>query len=253
MTEDHIFGAEFDKIRRGSQSSISNVKSRESLVMTYTDMAEDPFSSAPFSLPASKHGNKEKQTPKKERSGGYAKSADSVPASLWTRQRSSNSSPELDGPGREGVVTTLLLGSNGASPPFVRAPAEDRSKYEKLIYDFEDISSDDSHASQLEADDNRVKRKRHRVRTNLADRKVKKDVASTNQNPEPKYGDHLSDDSIGSASDLRAMNEDEPQGEEEHRNDRTLGLLNDETISESIITCGSSAYHAECESLATHD
>lgn len=30
---------------------ISNVKSRESLVMTYTDMAEDPFSSAPFSLP----------------------------------------------------------------------------------------------------------------------------------------------------------------------------------------------------------
>lgn len=46
-------------------------------------------------------------------------------------------------------------------------------------------------------DGNRVKRKRHRVRTNLADRKVKKGVASTNQNPDPKYGDHLSDDSIG--------------------------------------------------------
>lgn len=59
--------------------------------------------------------------------------------------------------------------------------------------------------------------------------------------------------STGSASDLRAMNEDEPQGEEEHRNGCTLGLRNDETISESIITCGSSAYHAECESLATRD
>nr|CAD7573283.1 unnamed protein product [Timema californicum] len=51
LTEDHIFGAEFDKIRRGSQSSISNVKSRESLVMACTELGEDPFSSAPFSLP----------------------------------------------------------------------------------------------------------------------------------------------------------------------------------------------------------
>lgn len=48
MTEDHIFGAEFDKIRRGSQSSIQGVKSRESLVMS---VSEDPFGSAPFSLP----------------------------------------------------------------------------------------------------------------------------------------------------------------------------------------------------------
>lgn len=57
----------------------------------------------------------------------------------------------------------------------------------------------------------------------------------------------------GSASDLRAMNEDEPHGEEDNRNNHTVGLLNDETISESIITCGSSAYHAECESLAARD
>jgi hypothetical protein len=56
----------------------------------------------------------------------------------------------LDGPGREGVASAILLGSNGTSPPFVRAPAEDRSKYEKLIYDFEDVSSDDSHSSQPE-------------------------------------------------------------------------------------------------------
>lgn len=51
LTEDHIFGAEFDKIRRGSNSSIGGVKSRESLVMSYTEVPEDPFESAPFSLP----------------------------------------------------------------------------------------------------------------------------------------------------------------------------------------------------------
>lgn len=33
-------------------AGISNVKSRESLVMTYSDNTEDPFSSAPFSLPS---------------------------------------------------------------------------------------------------------------------------------------------------------------------------------------------------------
>lgn len=51
LTEDHIFGAEFDKIRRGSNSSIGGVKSRESLVMSYSEVPEDPFESAPFSLP----------------------------------------------------------------------------------------------------------------------------------------------------------------------------------------------------------
>ncbi|CAG0897773.1 unnamed protein product [Darwinula stevensoni] len=54
MSEDHIFVAEFDKLRRGSQSSISNVKSRESLVMSASDERldnEDPFGAAPFSLP----------------------------------------------------------------------------------------------------------------------------------------------------------------------------------------------------------
>lgn len=52
LTEDHIFGAEFDKIRRGSNTSISGVKSRESLIMTCTDLPEDPFESAPFNLPS---------------------------------------------------------------------------------------------------------------------------------------------------------------------------------------------------------
>jgi len=52
LSEDHLFGAEFDKIRRGSQSSIVNVKSRESLIMSTGDgSAEDPFGAAPFHLP----------------------------------------------------------------------------------------------------------------------------------------------------------------------------------------------------------
>jgi hypothetical protein len=64
------FDKEFDKLSKGSQSStfsarsarmsnqqssafpagISNVKSRESLVMS-SDIPEDPFIAAPFSLP----------------------------------------------------------------------------------------------------------------------------------------------------------------------------------------------------------
>lgn len=58
ITEDHVFGQEFDKIRRGSQSSISNVKSRESLVMTTSDL-DDPFGSAPFHLPLSRRTSNE--------------------------------------------------------------------------------------------------------------------------------------------------------------------------------------------------
>lgn len=78
LNEDHLFGAEFDKIRRGSQSSkrnscvfmclevvysfchlgIVNVKSRESLVMNAPQAvaaAEDPFGAAPFRLPPGNH------------------------------------------------------------------------------------------------------------------------------------------------------------------------------------------------------
>lgn len=80
LSEDHLFGAEFDRIRRGSQSSecrpsssssrnrfrfdverfvcrlniegIANVKSRESLVMSAgVETLEDPFGAAPFRLP----------------------------------------------------------------------------------------------------------------------------------------------------------------------------------------------------------
>lgn len=73
VTEDQIFGAEFDKIQRGSQSSITNVKSRESLVMAFTELSatdDDPFSAAPFSLPASRQSLKSKGTKSSSSSTG---------------------------------------------------------------------------------------------------------------------------------------------------------------------------------------
>ncbi|XP_041364540.1 AP2-associated protein kinase 1-like [Gigantopelta aegis] len=49
-SEDIMFGKEFDRIRRGSNTSISNVKSREDLVMSGSD-SSDPFCNAPFKKP----------------------------------------------------------------------------------------------------------------------------------------------------------------------------------------------------------
>lgn len=72
MSEDHIFGAEFDKIRRGSQSSISNVKSRESLVMSTED---DPFGAAPFAAP----GTRRTKPPSKAGSDQRADSTEDMP------------------------------------------------------------------------------------------------------------------------------------------------------------------------------
>uniref|UniRef100_A0A182SSZ2 Uncharacterized protein n=1 Tax=Anopheles maculatus TaxID=74869 RepID=A0A182SSZ2_9DIPT len=85
----------------------------------------------------------------------------------------------------------------------------------------------------------------------------------------PTNGNAASDDdSIGSASDLRA-NDDFPEGDEPN-NAKVLfqeparrkpfgrGVFGgegsvDDCISESIKTCGSSAYHAECESVTTNE
>ncbi|XP_049839781.1 uncharacterized protein LOC126284689 isoform X2 [Schistocerca gregaria] len=245
LTEDHIFGAEFDKIRRGSQSSISNVKSRESLVMAYTDTHEDPFSSAPFSLPAGKHPGKEKNPFKKTPSGGLLKVCER--SENWMCDGSSNSSPEAE------TASALLLGSS-LSPPYVRAPAEDRSKYEKLTFNTDDVSSDDSEENHRETDSSRSSTRRKRRGRNAVSsvvRKSKKEVRTE----VASYDDNVSDDSIGSASDLRAMNEDDAIGDinDDKKYVREKMKKNDETISESIMTCGSSAYHAECESVTTHE
>ncbi|CAD5113895.1 DgyrCDS3054 [Dimorphilus gyrociliatus] len=49
LSDENVFAKEFDRIRRGSDSSISGVKSREDLVMSNPDITEeDPFGAAPF-------------------------------------------------------------------------------------------------------------------------------------------------------------------------------------------------------------
>ncbi|XP_043683367.1 BMP-2-inducible protein kinase isoform X1 [Vespula pensylvanica] len=228
LTEDHIFGAEFDKIRRGSNTSISCVKSRESLVMTYSELPEDPFESAPFTLPTGKK-NKIGSKAAAVAGGRIQNNNIRVPLKQW------NSGVKQDGMDDE---ASLLTESNPISPPFVRAPIEDRSKYEKLAFNADEISSDSDKDVTLE----RVKKKKKRVKTVLSrKKKVNQDLNNTNV-------EYESDDSIGSASDLKAINDEECIQENDDEQKKI-----DETISESVRTCGSSAYHAECESVATHE
>ncbi|KAH8032779.1 hypothetical protein HPB51_001838 [Rhipicephalus microplus] len=118
--EDHLFGQEFDKIRRGSQSSISNVKSRESLVMSSGDLV-DPFGAAPFN----RSGPLE--------AAGYVPLYEDHGDGIIIRARhcSENSSASQEG-SQGGRSTKEALASFGA---FARIPVEDRSKYEKLLDD----------------------------------------------------------------------------------------------------------------------
>ncbi|KAM7351935.1 numb-associated kinase isoform 3-T4 [Cochliomyia hominivorax] len=63
-------------------------------------------------------------------------------------------------------------------------------------------------------------------------------------------------DSIGSASDLRAEDDDffdENQMNSISRGNAKLKRPDMDGISESVKTCNSSAYHAECESVTTHE
>ncbi|XP_064457235.1 AP2-associated protein kinase 1-like isoform X2 [Ornithodoros turicata] len=146
ITEDHLFGQEFDRIRRG----ISNVKSRESLVMSSGDLTVDPFGAAPFSRPGKSNRSGATKLPSVPPHllsvpvlPGGAAHEDSVTyvalyeegsaAEVRVRHCSDNSSASHDGSqsGRSGLETY-------GTSPFVRAPAEDRSKYEKLLDDVDD-------------------------------------------------------------------------------------------------------------------
>jgi hypothetical protein len=101
-------------------------------------------------------------------------------------------------------------------------------------------------AEQLSTNKKIFKRKRsfilNKARSGAGvDLKFKLKSASITSNPEREE----SDDSIGSASDLRARQDHEDQDEKE--DSETM------TVNDSVMTCGSSAYHAECESMATRD
>ncbi|XP_031780099.1 AP2-associated protein kinase 1 isoform X2 [Nasonia vitripennis] len=292
LTEDHIFGAEFDKIRRGSNSSIGGVKSRESLVMSYTEVPKDPFESAPFSLPT---GKKSKIGTKAAAiAGGPAPSTSQPdpspppppPAAVPVLQPRAKVystttlqwSPETNNGGEatnvDDEASLIASAASPVSPPFVRAPIEDRSKYEKLAFNADEVSSD-SDKEKLTGGEERTKKKRRRVKAVL-DRARKKVVEQQKLGPHHQQQQQQrtaqsglnngvksydSDDSIGSASDLKAMNDEDGQADRDYEDDGDYDdELDeddrdkiDETISESVRTCGSSAYHAECESVATHE
>ncbi|KZC09037.1 AP2-associated protein kinase 1 [Dufourea novaeangliae] len=182
LTEDHIFGAEFDKIRRGSNTSISGVKSRESLVMTCTELPEDPFESAPFNLPRGKKNKIGSKTA--ALAGGVSTNERSrIPLNQWN---TGIESVEVDD-----EKTTLLYENNPVSPQFVQVPMEDRSKYEKLTFNVGDLSSD----SDKDVTETRVKQKRKRAKNTLR-RKMK--MAQDTNNP-----------TVGSVSALRIPDSNE--------------------------------------------
>lgn len=136
---------------------------------------------------------------------------------------------------------------------------EDRSKYEKLTqYNY--VSSENSSDDNDKNANDKIKKKRKITIPEKIQSVYKTVELPIKFRPEKKSGkkvrykqerlksdsvDMESEDSIGSASDLRI---DEDTEEIKIKND-TIS----ETVSESIKTCGSSAYHAECESMATHE
>lgn len=136
----------------------------------------------------------------------------------------------------------LLSNQNKTEPEpsqqYIRIPLEDRSKYEKLVANNE-ISSENSSGDETKAKAGRARKRR---KTKTIPEKLQS-VYKSVEIPfigERKKRDVDSDDSIGSASDLRV--DEDPAAE--HKGD---------AVSESIQTCGSSAYHAECESMAARE
>lgn len=183
--------------------------------------------------------------------------------------------------------------SEAKSAFFLRMPQEDRTKYEKLKSKKGQFASDESETELMRGgrittatalgggssgnadisnetpwtSSKRLKFKQMNIptqipailskkfnkatksggkRRGLADPHAPTATASAGAGEQEGEGDA---DSIGSASDLRADEEGEQAkvGALERKDRREDG------ISESIRTCGSSSYHAECESLTTNE
>lgn len=154
-----------------------------------------------------------------------------------------------------GSVTEITAATTAFPIQYFKVPLEDRSKYEKLVT-YNEVSSENSSNDESNPVKTGKLRKKKKIK-NIPEKlqSVCKNVEipivknfrsitltdSTNKNNE-KDVDVESEDSIGSASDLRVYD------------DTVENNLNKgDEISESILTCGSSAYHAECESMATHE
>ncbi|KAH8412607.1 hypothetical protein KR009_003588 [Drosophila setifemur] len=384
MTEDHIFEAEFDKIRqRGSQGSITAKSASTTSTLTPTEqsagvvpapavpapapvpapaavpvaavapatvapppittavspnppqVAEDPFGSAPFSLPP---GLREKASSLRKTGAkfiGTSSGGGSTPISLVTgggggvgganTANSSNSSKWLLSPTLEvsseektSLISKLKTDSECGLPGaglagdiagtgYVKLPLEDRNKYEKLRSKDQPTSDDsDSEGSEFFQQDSdegggggasgifkqmqlvtsnlpetihKIQQVAyHKVDKTSAHLPIVKKLRQTTKKPttaahqaaqqlnlmaaavaaqaeEAAKAAESDGDSIGSASDLRAEDDDlfdENPRQTQAKLRRPLHTEMD-GISESVKTCSSSAYHAECESVTTHE
>lgn len=170
------------------------------------------------------------------------------------------------------------------SPPiqtFGKISLEDRTKYEK--FGSNDVTSDDSDSEFMLYDASTIKKNNFKqiVANNIHEKfqsvcktknqvkvpivrklaKVRSSKVAANQSKIPTVGNNQQvepnvgsdNDSIGSASDLRTeedfVDEDSRRADQSKLNRKRF----DDAVSESVKTCGSSAYHAECESVTTNE
>lgn len=180
-----------------------------------------------------------------------------------------------------GSGTTTVM--NVTPPPqrfLIKMPAEDRTKYAKLGGSRKNNTSDESDTefrAWNQGDQHQLsstKRLKFKQIQSIPEKlqaqiptiisrkfnktKVKKsgneERASKKSTVENQSDD---DDSIGSASDLRAEEDGERNVSDvtlnSSKNNKRVTLNDMDGISESIRTCNSSAYHAECESVTTHE
>ncbi|KAB7506936.1 hypothetical protein Anas_08517 [Armadillidium nasatum] len=296
MSEDHIFGAEFDKIRQGSQSS------SESSIKVYKD--DDPFGSAPFNYSGDRLSKCSKQS---EHVNLHSSNSEIL---MTTSQSPPQTQPPHHGDGpseANSSATAVDFPFETLQQDYVRPPLEDRSKYEKLqnIHDEEsdeDPTSKDekakkhpirylpkkrvlgaSHSGRLSSQNkssNVVHQQNHdqyfqynktsgyHIVTTSHKEYADADLISGNPPPalfnsesydkalrkrtlkgevdDAKSSENVfecnvsEDDSIGSASDLKARIDEECDYYYCDRGDAS------ETISSSV-------YYAECESVTTHE
>lgn len=151
--------------------------------------------------------------------------------------------------GNDGEIETSIFEEN-ENPllAFIKIPLEDRKKYEKLnSNDF--ITSDDSDSDFYSKRSNLI----NVIPNKLHHPTIKNKIKNNKNGQESDDGD----DSIGSASDLRAnelvdLDDFDPNSNttlKKHKKNKVI----DDGISESIKTCNSSSYNAECESVATNE
>ncbi|KAF2364102.1 hypothetical protein FHG87_005138 [Trinorchestia longiramus] len=133
-----------------------------------------------------------------------------------------------------------------ALPLFTKPPLEDRSKYEKF-QNLHDESDDDKEPVTAPGPTSKFSRSAIRRLKNKTVKTTTK--IGIDGKPEPVFVCVSDDDSIGSASDLKARINDEC--DDLGGAGRSVGLgRGGEDASETI---SSSVYHAECESVTTHE